>query len=133
MRVLVAPLGPGGHLHPLLPFAQALRAAGHAVAFAPPPAAEPPLREAGFPTFPVPAFEPIDAAAQRLGVDFAALSHPERDRFVLRVVLLGAHLEPQVDALLALARAWAPDAVDIAPSRQTRSRSASLDRVVSQR
>ena len=69
MRVLVAPLGPGGHLLPLLPFALALRAAGHAVAFAPPPAAKPPLREAGFPTFPVPAIVPLDAAAQRLGVE----------------------------------------------------------------
>ena len=101
MRVLVAPLGPGGHLLPVLPFAQALRAASHEVAFALIAAAEPPVRQARFATFPVPAFEPIDAAAQRLGIDFLALGHAARDALIQRVVLTGAHLESQLDTLLA--------------------------------
>jgi UDP:flavonoid glycosyltransferase YjiC (YdhE family) len=111
MRTLFAALGSaGGHLLPLLPFAQALRAAGHAVTFALPTVADqPPLaqrlvRAAGFPAVPLPPREPNEAALRRLGIDPARLGATERDPHLLRSLFLGHHLEPQAEALIALAR-----------------------------
>ena len=111
MRTLFAALGSaGGHLLPLLPIAQTLRAAGHDVTFALPTVADqPPLaqrlvREAGFPAVPLPPREPNEVALRRLGLDPARLGATERDPYLLRSLFLGHHLEPQAEALIALAR-----------------------------
>ena len=52
MRVLFTTLPASGHWHPLVPFAAALRAAGHEVAFATSPAGCAAIRRLGFRCFP---------------------------------------------------------------------------------
>jgi UDP:flavonoid glycosyltransferase YjiC (YdhE family) len=53
MRVLVSCTPGLGHLHPVVPLAEALRAAGHDVAFATSASFVPTIEELGFPAFPV--------------------------------------------------------------------------------
>ncbi len=52
MRLLFTTTDGSGHVHPLVPLAQAALAAGHAVAFAGPPSVCPMLRGLGFAAFP---------------------------------------------------------------------------------
>ena len=68
MRILFAFTGGRGHVEPLLPPAEAARAAGHAVAFAGRPSILPVVEERGFEAFPA---EPPRKPPQRipLGVE----------------------------------------------------------------
>jgi UDP:flavonoid glycosyltransferase YjiC (YdhE family) len=53
MRVLFTTLPSSGHWHPLIPFADSVRAAGHEVAFATTPATCSSIAAHGFRCFPV--------------------------------------------------------------------------------
>ena len=111
MRVLLAPMGGTGHLMPVLAFARVFRSAGAEVAFALPGFAEPPVREAGFPTLALSSSEPFEAAARRRSIDLASLNHPERDAFMFETIVLGAHLEDRLTTLMDFAREWAADVI----------------------
>jgi UDP:flavonoid glycosyltransferase YjiC (YdhE family) len=68
MRVLIATTAGSGHFAPLVPFANALRDAGHAVRVAAPASFAATIRRAGFDHLPV-----GDAAPEELGAVFARL------------------------------------------------------------
>ena len=76
MRLLFTTTDGSGHIHPLVPLAQAASAAGHAVAFAGPPSVCPTINGLGIAAFP----------AGRDGMD-----DPELREVFLRLASLGRH------------------------------------------
>lgn len=71
MRVLISSTTGSGHLNPLLPYAEALAAAGHAVAVAVPPVAAARLAESGFTHLPVGEPSGEETEALRRSIDAA--------------------------------------------------------------
>lgn len=65
MRVLFTSLTGSGHWHPLVPFAEALRAAGHDVAFATTPAACAAISALRFRCFPAGTDETVEEGKTR--------------------------------------------------------------------
>ena len=82
MRVLVATTAGAGHFGPLLPFARALRDAGHLVEIAAPASFEPAVARTGFPHVPFP-----DVADDKIGAVYARL--PGRSAAEARALVMG--------------------------------------------
>jgi UDP:flavonoid glycosyltransferase YjiC (YdhE family) len=106
MRVLLTTNPQSGHWHPLVPFAEALRAAGHEVAFASTPVACAAISALGFPCFPAGADEtPEDAQARRE----RQATHPGTDLSAASANLFaGVWAERRLPDLLAICAAWQP-------------------------
>jgi UDP:flavonoid glycosyltransferase YjiC (YdhE family) len=106
MRVLLTTNPQSGHWHPLVPFAEALRAAGHEVAFASTPVACAAISALGFPCFPAGADEtPEDAQARRE----RQATHPGTDLSAASANLFaGVWAERRLPDLLAIFAAWQP-------------------------
>ncbi len=106
MRVLFTILPLSGHFYPLVPFARALAAAGHDVAFAAPAFFASPVEGADFRFFPAGLAQTIDELYPRSHT----LSHPEQVTFwrELFTDLWPRHTIPD---LLALAATWQPDLI----------------------
>ncbi|MFP5375496.1 MAG: glycosyltransferase [Acidimicrobiia bacterium] len=110
MRVLCTCLPGHGHFNPMLALAQALRRAGHDVAFATAAGFCPRVEKAGFTAFPAGMSLPdqMEQAAQRYP-EQAALAAMERfEQFVPRM-LAGVAAPARADDLVPLVREWAPD------------------------
>jgi UDP:flavonoid glycosyltransferase YjiC (YdhE family) len=112
MRILFTTFAGTGHLHPLVPLAHALAAAGHTVAFAAAPAFCPAVEAVGFPCFPAGIDEPEAGWATlvpalrgvpRVGGAWTTL-------FMRHVFgdLLPQHIVPD---LLTLGHTWRPDLI----------------------
>jgi UDP:flavonoid glycosyltransferase YjiC (YdhE family) len=106
MRVLLTANPQSGHWHPLVPFAEALRAAGHEVAFANTPVACAAISALGFPCFPAGADETAeDGQARRErqatqpGTDVSAASAN---------LFAGVWAERRLPDLRAICAAWQP-------------------------
>ena len=109
MRVLFTTLPTAGTFHPQVPFARALKAAGHEVAFATAQSYCSTIEGVGFRCFAAgydflgSNFDPLRDMVKRLRGD--ASFEPFRD-------ILGAFLPPRmVPDLLVIARSWRPDVI----------------------
>ena len=105
MRILCSFAGGRGHVEPLVPVADAARAAGHTVAFAGGHGGLQAVAALGFDVFPFgPA--PADATPRRIPLqklDAEREARDLRERFVRRLA------RERVPAVLALCAAWQPD------------------------
>lgn len=105
MRALFAFAGGSGHAEPLVPFAAALRAAGHTVAFAGRSDVAAALRMRGFDAF----SEPVDTTATTsepaplLAVDMAREERALRDGYAGRIA------RARATSVAEVCRAWQPD------------------------
>jgi UDP:flavonoid glycosyltransferase YjiC (YdhE family) len=105
MRVLFTSAPMPGHFHPLLPFARALAAAGHEVAFAAPAFFAPAVAGAGFRHFTAGFPRPVAEAYPRV----RAMAAPEQIAFMQGAIFADLWPRHLVPDLLALAATWPPD------------------------
>ena len=112
MRVLFTTTAGTGHLHPLVPLAQATVAAGHDVAVAGPRSVCPMIEASGLRAFPAgsdshgdPEFGQVMAAIDRM------TPGPEQARRFLADVFCGLNTRRMVPDLLPLCREWRPDVI----------------------
>src|SRR5688572_6032491 len=110
MRVLLTHQPGLGHLHPLVPLAQALEAPGHVVAFATVPTFCDRVEANGFTSFPVGAAE-TDEELSQLRKRQAKLPPEERAGYMWVHSFAGFRAERSLPEMLALARAWQPDLI----------------------
>jgi len=109
MRVLVATTAGEGHFGPVVPFALALRDAGHEVRVAAPASFEASVRRTSLDHVPVP-----DAPREVLGAIFArlpSLSVEEADSVVFKEMFCGIDAQSALPAMQAMANDWLPDLV----------------------
>jgi UDP:flavonoid glycosyltransferase YjiC (YdhE family) len=105
MRILFAFAGGSGHLEPLVPIAQAVRQAGHAVAFSGRSGVAERVRELGFEMFVTgpPGPDAPSARTPLLEVDL------ERESRVLRDGFAGRIARERAAGVLEVCSAWRPD------------------------
>ncbi|MFF1868277.1 glycosyltransferase [Streptomyces sp. CB03911] len=111
MRILFTGPAAAGHLFPMVPTAQALRAAGHEVLFAGSRPLEQ-LRNAGFPIVEIGDGSSIQEAFERAAERGSTyVNHDKTQDEILDLAAVGfAELSrPTVDGLLTAAERWAPD------------------------
>lgn len=109
MRVLFTTNPQSGHWHPLVPFADALRAAGHEAAFATTPAACAAIAALGFRCFPVGADEP--AAEERARRERMAELGAAAPAWILPTFFAGAWATERLPGVLAACAEWLPAVV----------------------
>jgi UDP:flavonoid glycosyltransferase YjiC (YdhE family) len=111
-RLLIPVVGMSGHLHPLIPTAQALQRAGCEVLFATDLGGHASLAEAGLAAAECgPVHDTLSQDRARLDAQIATLP-PAPRRAVSFSTIFGARRAPTVvDPLLALAKDWKPDAL----------------------
>jgi UDP:flavonoid glycosyltransferase YjiC (YdhE family) len=112
VRVLFTTFAGTGHLHPLVPLARALTAAGHTVAFAAAPAFCPAVEAVGFPCFPAGLDEPEAGWASLVPAlrDVPQVGDAWTALFMRHVFgdLLPRYMVPD---LLAVGQTWRPDLI----------------------
>ncbi|GAA1158057.1 UDP:flavonoid glycosyltransferase YjiC (YdhE family) [Kitasatospora gansuensis] len=116
MRVLFTAPASVGHIFPLVPAAQALRAAGHDVLFAGQTPIEQ-LRSTGLPAVDVGDGTDVRAAFARVlpDVQFADDERPDDETMALAARGFAEHGRVTIDGLLAVAARWRPDVLVHAP------------------
>lgn len=107
MKVLVTSIRGTGHVRPLVPYAKALRDAGHTVLFATPEDARPMVESAGID------YAPVDRASDAEQTAFWAANRPADNDDMLRIVVpkmfagfTAQHARPKLEALVG---EFAPD------------------------
>lgn len=110
MRALITCQPGSGHWHPLVPFAQALEAAGHEVAFASTPDTCSAVMALGFQAFPAGVDETTQEIAERQKQQDER-SPRDRAAFMWTKVFAGSRAESRLPNMLALMREWRPDVV----------------------
>ncbi|MFD9594686.1 nucleotide disphospho-sugar-binding domain-containing protein [Kitasatospora sp. NPDC059973] len=111
MRILFTGPAAPSHLFPMVPTAQALRAAGHDVLFASPKPMDQ-LRQAGFPIAEIGDGRPLREAFEEATGEEARYSRPDLDQdqiFDMAAAAFAHASRSTVDDLLAVAGAWEPD------------------------
>lgn len=109
MRVLVATTAGAGHFAGLVPFAVAVRDAGHAVRVAAPASFARVVQQAGFEHVPL-----ADSPADELGAVYArlpALPREEADAVVIREIFGGINVRATFSDVQAVADRWRPDLI----------------------
>ncbi len=107
MRVLFSCNALSGHFHPLVPFARALAAAGHDIAFAAPASFAPTVTHAGFRHFPA----GLDRAVHEVYPQIRTMPASELMAFMHPQVWCGLLPTHKVPDLLVLAERWSPDLI----------------------
>ena len=107
MRVLFTTNPQSGHWHPLVPFAEALRAAGHEIVFATTPTACTAIRALGFHCLPAGADETADEVQARREW-MAALPGKEASAWVWPNRFAGTWAADRLPDLLAICQGWEP-------------------------
>lgn len=107
MRMLFTTTPGAGHWHPLVPFAGALREAGHEVAFATTPDACAAITALGFPCYPAGVDETAEER-QALRAKLAILG-ADSPAWALPNLFAGAWAAGRLHDLLAVCAAWQPD------------------------
>jgi UDP:flavonoid glycosyltransferase YjiC (YdhE family) len=99
-----------GHLHPLMPLANALKEAGHEVAFAVPTPLGSVIERAGFTFFPAGGDREKDAEFQQLMAQLRTMPPgPESERAIFDKVFTGVNPRLMVPDLVQIGRTWKPD------------------------
>ncbi len=109
MRVLFASTRGAGHFHPLVPFIEACRRAGHEVLVAGPPALADTVWRAGYP-FRVGAAPPED----ELGAAWAripTLSYDAAERLVVGEIFATLNVRAMLPGMRTAVREWRPDVI----------------------
>ncbi|MFG2904134.1 nucleotide disphospho-sugar-binding domain-containing protein [Kitasatospora sp. NPDC048286] len=111
MRILFTGPAAAGHLYPMVPTAQALRAAGHEVLFA---GAQPldMIRPAGFPVVEIGDGRTLrEIVEERLGgrVQYVNQDKTQEEIFDMAAAMFAYASRPDVDGLLAAATDWGAD------------------------
>lgn len=110
MRVLFTTTGGSGHFHPLVPLAQATRAAGHAVAFACPRSLCPQVEALGFPAMAAGRDGEEDPKLRRALAHLPRLQGPhEANAYFLAVIFGRIGGRVMMQDLLEICRHWEPD------------------------
>jgi UDP:flavonoid glycosyltransferase YjiC (YdhE family) len=109
MRVLFSSTRGTGHLQPLLPYAQALRAHGHEVLIAAPAEVGEMLRDAGLPHAPFD--HPGDASLAPIWARLHQASAAETAGIALREIFAGLNAKTALPKLLETVAAWRPDLI----------------------
>jgi UDP:flavonoid glycosyltransferase YjiC (YdhE family) len=101
-----------GHLHPMLPGAQALQDAGHEVAFGAPAPLRAVVERAGFAFFPAGGDRERDPEFQQLMAQLGAVPPgPESERIVFGRVFTGVNPRLMAPDVVAICRAWGADMI----------------------
>ncbi len=108
VRIMFAFTGGSGHLRPLLPFAWAAQAAGHAVAIAGPGGMQEEIVASGFAALRTSERRPRQATAE-LGPLTAP--DPQREERTMREAFAGRGARNHATAVRVLALDWKPDAI----------------------
>ncbi len=109
-RFLFSVSGGYGHLHPLVPLAHALQAAGHGVAFAVGPSLRPRIEAAGFTVFPVGGNLTTDLAYQQFKAQQQTLPVSlESELFSYPRLFCGIGARLRTPQLVAIGQHWQPD------------------------
>ena len=111
LRVLFTTTAATGHFQPLVPFARALRAAGHTVTFATTPDFVATIEASGFPCSAVGVPTSPKGVMDATGIDLSRLSPEEVNLVAWQWFFLGEHKRREIDELLALIAAWQPDLI----------------------
>ncbi|MDH6108287.1 UDP:flavonoid glycosyltransferase YjiC (YdhE family) [Kitasatospora sp. MAP12-15] len=116
MRILFTGPGSVGHLFPMVPTAQALRAAGHDVLFAGQTPIDQ-LHSTGLPVVEVGDGTTVNEAFSRVleGVRFASGERTNEETMALAARGFAEHGRVTIDGLLEVARGWRPDVIVHAP------------------
>jgi len=109
MRVLFSSTRGTGHLHPLLPYAQALLAKGHDVRVAGPPDLRAPLLAAGLTH--VPFRHPGDEGLAPFWARLRGLAPAEQAAAYVRDVFAGVNAQTAFPDLLETLRSWQPQLI----------------------
>src|ERR1700690_1914065 len=109
MRVLLSSTRGAGHLQPLLPYAQALRARGHEDLVAAPAEVRATLSEAGLPHAPFD--HPGDETLAPIWARFRQVPSDEANAIALREIFAGLNARAALPKLLETIAAWRPDLV----------------------
>jgi UDP:flavonoid glycosyltransferase YjiC (YdhE family) len=109
MRVLITTQGSAGHLGPLVPFADALRAAGDEVLFASRESTAASVRRAGYDVWPFPDASDEDRDAAFRGV--WKMSHDEANIHVVSQLFARLDARAAMPAVLEACERWRPDAI----------------------
>lgn len=99
-----------GHFHPLVPLAQAVRDAGHEVAFAASASFCPTVRGAGFPAFPC-GLEWLVSQAADAFPTMHEMSPDEQNDYYLSGIFADAAAAATVPDLIAVGTSWRPDVI----------------------
>jgi UDP:flavonoid glycosyltransferase YjiC (YdhE family) len=108
MRVLFTLMASTGHLHPLVPFARAVAAAGHEVAFATHAVLAPQVAGAGFRHLPA-GLSRVSPAIAALWAEAAGLAGEARVRFLLGRDFAGLRAAAMAADLRRVLAAWPAD------------------------
>ena len=116
MRVLFTTLEGSGHLHPLVPVAQALQSAGHEVLFAAAPSLHPSIEGSGLRALSAGFDRRRDGSDERFArlqaeLEALPLDGPARTLFRIRRLFAGLYAERMVPDLLAIAAEWQPNLI----------------------
>ena len=111
LRVLFTTIAATGHFHPLVPFARALIAAGHTVAFATTPDFVTAVEASGFRCFPVGVPKTPQEAMQESGIDLSHLSPEQANLVAWQWFFLGEHKRREIQELLGIIADWQPDLI----------------------
>ena len=112
MRVLVTTPAGLGHIHPMVPLAQALAARGHEVRWAVPEAAAAQVAHHSLEVIPVPGREPITPQAVLARYpELADLPPKDRPEAIFGKLFGAMATPPMLEALEPAARDWRPDLV----------------------
>jgi UDP:flavonoid glycosyltransferase YjiC (YdhE family) len=116
MRFLFTTLAGSGHLHPLLPPAEALRSTGHEVRFATAPSFRGSIAASGLEAFSAGFDRERDSADERFArlqaeLEQLPLEGPARTLFRINNLFAGLYAERMVPDLLAIISDWRPDVI----------------------
>lgn len=112
IRILFSTTPLDGHFRPLLPFARALRAAGHELAFATNAGWHPHVVAEGFDA--LPAGRPHQEALahfESFRAEIQALPEGQRRPHLFRRIFAEGHATQKLPELLAVAQSWQPQAI----------------------
>jgi UDP:flavonoid glycosyltransferase YjiC (YdhE family) len=109
VRVLFASTRGAGHFHPLVPFIEACRRAGHEVLVAGPPGLAGMVRRAGYP-FWVGAAPPEDELG-RLWARVPTLSSEDAERLVVGEMFATLNVRAMLPGMRTAVREWRPDVI----------------------
>jgi UDP:flavonoid glycosyltransferase YjiC (YdhE family) len=111
LRVLFTTVAATGHFQPLVPFARALLAAGHIVAFATTPDFVAAIESSGFRCFAVGVPTSPKGVMEERGIDRSRLSPEEANLVAWRWFFLGEHKRREIRELRAVIADWRPDLI----------------------